>query len=82
MEELDMKQITDKLNIEITGESRKPVFWYDDNGDFSDEIEISAREWWQIALVSLSKNRDEDVENDTEAFRQEVVMDIVSGSGF
>lgn len=39
MAELNLKQITDKLNTEFTGENRKLVFWYDDNGDFSDEIE-------------------------------------------
>lgn len=39
MAELNLKQITDKLNIEFSGEGRKLVFWYDDNGDFSDDID-------------------------------------------
>ena len=30
MHSLDLKQITDKLNAEFAGETRKLVFWYDD----------------------------------------------------
>ncbi len=32
MADLSLKQITDKLNMEFTGESRKLVFWYDEKG--------------------------------------------------
>ena len=39
MAELNLKQITDKLNEEFTGEVRKLVFWYDDNADFIDDID-------------------------------------------
>ena len=39
MPELNLKQITDRLNAEFTGDSRKLVFWYDDNGDFSADID-------------------------------------------
>lgn len=39
MAELNLKQITDKLNAEFSGENRKLVFWYDDHGDFATEIE-------------------------------------------
>lgn len=39
MAELNLKQIEDKLNSEFTGDSRKIVFWYDDKGDFKDDIE-------------------------------------------
>lgn len=39
MAELNLKQIVDKLNTEFTGESRKLVFWYDEKGEFADEID-------------------------------------------
>lgn len=39
MAELNLKQIVDKLNTEFTGEHRKLVFWYDDNGDFAEDID-------------------------------------------
>ena len=38
MAELNLKQITDKLNNEFTGDTRKLIFWYDDNGDFTEDI--------------------------------------------
>lgn len=38
MAELNLKQITDKLNGEFVGDARKLVFWYDANADFADEI--------------------------------------------
>ena len=39
MAELNLKQIVDKLNTEFTGEHRKLVFWYDDQGDFAEDID-------------------------------------------
>ena len=39
MPELNLKQITDKLNAEFTGEGRKLVFWYDDQAEFAEDIE-------------------------------------------
>jgi uncharacterized protein (TIGR02687 family) len=39
MAEMNLKQITDKLNTEFSGKNRKLVFWYDDNGDFEAEID-------------------------------------------
>lgn len=39
MAELNLKQIVDKLNTEFVGETRKLVFWYDDNGEFSEDID-------------------------------------------
>lgn len=39
MAELSLKQITDKLNAEFTGDIRKLIFWYDDNGDFAEDID-------------------------------------------
>ena len=35
MAELNLKQITDRLNAEFTGDTRKLVFWYDDNAEFA-----------------------------------------------
>lgn len=39
MAELSLKQITDKLNNEFTYNTRKLVFWYDDNADFAEKIQ-------------------------------------------
>ena len=39
MAELSLKQVADKLNEEFAGDGRRIVFWYDDNGDFAEEIE-------------------------------------------
>ena len=39
MAELNLNQIIDKLNAEFAGDIRKLVFWYDDNGDFAEDID-------------------------------------------
>ena len=39
MAELNLKQITDKLNSEFNGEVRKLVFWYDANAEFVDDVD-------------------------------------------
>lgn len=39
MAELNLKQITDKLNSEFVGDVRKLVFWYDAGADFIQDIE-------------------------------------------
>ena len=39
MPELNLRQITDKLNAEFSGEGHKQVFWYDDQAEFAEEIE-------------------------------------------
>ena len=39
MPSLDLKQITDKLNAEFTGDTRKIVFWYDDAAEFAEDID-------------------------------------------
>lgn len=39
MVELNLKQITDKLNTEFAGDTRKLVFWYDDKAEFVDDID-------------------------------------------
>ena len=38
MAELNLKQITDKLNSEFNGEVRKLVFWYDANAEFVNDV--------------------------------------------
>ena len=39
MAELNLKQITDKLNEQLRGEIRQIVFWYDDNGAFAEDVD-------------------------------------------
>lgn len=39
MAELNLKQITDKLNTEFTGNVRKLVFWYDANAEFVEDVD-------------------------------------------
>ena len=39
MAELNLKQITDKLNSEFASDVRKLVFWYDTNADFQEDID-------------------------------------------
>jgi uncharacterized protein (TIGR02687 family) len=38
MSALNLKQIIDRLNAEFTGDTRKLVFWYDDKGEFEEDI--------------------------------------------
>lgn len=39
MAELNLHQITERLNAEFTGDTRKLVFWYDDHADFAEDID-------------------------------------------
>lgn len=39
MAELNLKQITDKLNSEFASDMRKLVFWYDANAEFAEDID-------------------------------------------
>lgn len=39
MAELNLKQITDKLNAEFAGDTRKLVFWYDEKAEFAEDID-------------------------------------------
>ena len=39
MAEMNIKQIIDRLNAEFTGDTRKLVFWYDDNGEFMEDMQ-------------------------------------------
>ena len=38
MSELNLKQIIDRLNEEFMGDTRKLVFWYDDKGEFAEDV--------------------------------------------
>ena len=37
-----MKQIADRINTEFTCETHKLIFWFDDNGDFAEDIDSLA----------------------------------------
>lgn len=39
MAELNLKQIVDKLNTEFSGDARKLVFWYDEKGEFAEDVD-------------------------------------------
>ena len=39
MAELNLKQIVDKLNTEFSRDTRKLVFWYDEKGEFAEDID-------------------------------------------
>lgn len=54
MAELNLKQIVDKLNAAFTGETRKFVFWYDDNADFAEDIDAIKLE--NAKLLKLEPN--------------------------
>ena len=41
MAELSLKQVVDRLNDEFSGDRRRIVFWYDDDGAFADFVKIS-----------------------------------------
>ena len=38
MAELNLNQIEERLNAEFTGEGRTLVFWYDDRGEFAEDV--------------------------------------------
>lgn len=38
MAELNLKQIIDRLNTEFTEDAWKLIFWYDDNGEFAEDM--------------------------------------------
>jgi len=52
--ELNLKQITDKLNEEFTTEERRLVFWYDDNAEFA--AEINSLELNNAKILKLEKD--------------------------
>ena len=42
MAEMNIKQIIDRLNAEFAGDTRKLVFWYDDNSEFVEDTGIGS----------------------------------------
>lgn len=54
MAELNLKQITDKLNGQLRGESRKLVFWYDDKAEFVDDIDTIELEYAKVLKLDGS----------------------------
>lgn len=42
MAELNFKQITDKLNEAFSVDARQLIFWYDENGEFAEDIDTLA----------------------------------------
>lgn len=54
MVELNLKQITDRLNTEFTGDTRKLVFWYDDKAEFAEDVECLPLE--NAQLLKLEPN--------------------------
>ena len=51
MAEMSIKQIIDRLNAEFTGDTRKIVFWYDDNGEFVEDMQ----NWPTLRCTSCSR---------------------------
>ena len=35
---MNLEQIIDRLNTEFTGDTRNLAFWYDDNGEFAEDM--------------------------------------------
>lgn len=54
MAELNLKQITDKLNSEFASDTRKLVFWYDANGEFISDIDTLELE--NAKILKLEKD--------------------------
>lgn len=54
MAELNLKQITDKLNSEFASDVRKLVFWYDANAEFVDDVDTLELE--NANVLHLEKN--------------------------
>ena len=53
MAELNLKQITDKLNQEFKSDSRKLIFWYDDNAEFVSDIDALEQELHNAEVLRL-----------------------------
>ena len=51
MAELNLKQITDKLNSEFASDVRKLVFWYDANAEFQEDIEGLGKRTSPVMLI-------------------------------
>ena len=58
MSELNLKQIIDRLNEEFMGDTRKLVFWYDDKGEFAEDVQsielANAKVYfWKLIISSI-----------------------------
>ena len=58
MAELNLKQIIDRLNEEFMGDTRKLVFWYDDKGEFAEDVQsielANAKVYfWKLIISSI-----------------------------
>ena len=52
MAEMNLKQIIDRLNAEFSGDIRKLVFWYDDKGEFAEDMQTN---WKTPEYTSYSR---------------------------
>lgn len=60
MATLDLKQITDKLGDAFTGDTRKIVFWYDDAGEFAEDIdtlEVAGAKLHKLTQTNLFRTK-------------------------
>ena len=49
MGELDLKKIIDRLNAELTCDTRKLAFWYDDKAEFEEDIDsVELTDWFIV----------------------------------
>lgn len=51
MAELNLKQITDKLNAEFAGDVRKLVFWYDAGAEFAGDVDALGLETPKFCIL-------------------------------
>ena len=60
MSELNLKQIIDRLNEEFMGDTRKLVFWYDDKGEFAEDVQsielANAKVYFWKLIISSIRN--------------------------
>lgn len=56
MAELNLKQITDKLNSEFASDVRKLVFWYDANAEFQEDIDSIELKMQRFCILSRTTN--------------------------
>ena len=55
MAELNIKQIIDRLNAEFTGDTRKLVFWYADNGEFGEDMQNVELDYAKVYFLQPDK---------------------------
>ena len=92
MAEMNIKQIIDRLNAEFTGDTRKLVFWYDDNSEFVEDSCIAdsrdqdaSKRIFRMKFQFKEKKYDKDKQyffvicddaTGLEVFRHPVIMDM------